>query len=119
MSSSLFSTSSTLIWALIVAGLICGCIGSWRSMASCSLIWSQFTKLFCSRWGEQHSLAKCPILLQLKQGPLGFIGGPCVWATLAPKGRLLNLFGGARVRADVSMGTGWFLIQWGVLLELY
>src|SRR5579863_5160103 len=113
MSSSLFSTSNASIWALIVAGLIWGCMGSWRSMASCLLIWSQFTKLFCLRWGERHSLAKCPILLQLKQGPLGFIGGPCVWATLAPKGHLLNLFGGAWVRAEVSMGTGWFLIHRG------
>src|SRR5579863_9845974 len=119
MSSSLFSISNVSICALIAAGLIWGCIGSWRSIASCSLIWSQFTKLFCSRCGERHSLAKCPILPQLKQGPFGLVGGPWVWATFAPNGHLLNLFGGARVRAEVSIGTGWFLIQQGALLELY
>src|SRR5579863_6541116 len=119
MSSSLFSTSSASICALMVAGLICGYMGSWRSIASCSFIWSQFTKLFCSHCGERHSRAKCPILPQLKQGPLGLTGGPWVWATLAPNSLLLNLLGRARVQADVSIGTGWFLIYRGALLELY
>ena len=75
-----------------------------------------------------QSAAKCPMILQLKQGPLGQWGGIDVWATWICSSLLYcwsysAIFAWKRQQGkwvhDMSIGTGWLFMLFGVLDELY